>query len=140
MPLPRLVFATRNPGKVQEIAQLLDGHFQVIGLDEIGCTEDVPETAETIQGNAIQKAEYVKQHYGVDCFADDTGLEVNALGGAPGVYTARYAGPEKNADANMAKLVGALQGSGDRGAQFRTVIALTVRKARAPLKASVRAP
>jgi len=125
MPLPRLVFATRNPGKVQEIAHLLDGHFQVIGLDEIGCTEDVPETAETIQGNAIQKAEYVKQHYGVDCFADDTGLEVNALGGAPGVYTARYAGPEKNADANMAKLVGALQGSGDRGAQFRTVIALT---------------
>lgn len=125
MSLPRLVFATRNPGKVKEISELLDGHFDVIGLDDIGCHEDVPETADTIEGNAIQKAEYVKEHYGVDCFADDTGLEVNALGGAPGVYTARYAGPAKDAGANMDKLIGALAGQSDRGARFKTVIALT---------------
>lgn len=125
MTLPRLVFATRNPGKVKEIAALLDGHFEVVGLDEIGCSEDIPETSETIEGNAIQKAEYVKRHYGVDCFADDTGLEVDALGGEPGVYTARYGGPEKDAEANMAKLLSALGSRTDRGAQFRTVIALT---------------
>ena len=119
------VFATRNPGKVREIAQLLAGHFEVVGLNEIGCREDIPETAPTIQGNAIQKAEYVKAHYGVECFADDTGLEVDALGGAPGVDTAFYAGPAKDADANMAKLLGALEGRSERGAQFRTVIALT---------------
>jgi XTP/dITP diphosphohydrolase len=125
MPLPRLVFATRNPGKVKEIAELLGGHFDIVGLADIGCHEDVPETADTIEGNAIQKAEYVKEHYGVDCFADDTGLEVNALGGAPGVHTARYAGPAKDAGANMDKLIGALVGRSDRGARFKTVIALT---------------
>ncbi len=125
MELPRIVFATRNPGKVREIAQLLDGHFEVVGLDEIGCREDIPETAPTIEGNAVQKAEYVKRHYGVDCFADDTGLEVDALGGDPGVLTARYGGPEKDAVANMRKLLGAMEGMEDRGAQFRTVIALT---------------
>ena len=127
MPLPRLVFATRNPGKVKEIAAMLDGHFEIVGLDDIGCAEEVPETTGTIEGNAIQKAEYVKAHYGVDCFADDTGLEVEALGGAPGVDTAFYAGPAKNADANMAKLLGALAGQDNRRAQFRTVIALTGR-------------
>ena len=125
MTLPRLVFATRNPGKVKEIAQLLDGLFTVVGLDEIGCHEDVPETADTIEGNAIQKAEYVKAHYGVDCFADDTGLEVNALNGRPGVHTARYAGPAKDANANMDKLLAALEGQPDRGARFKTVMALT---------------
>ena len=125
MTLPRLVFATRNPGKVKEIAELLAAQFTVVGLDDIGCHEDVPETAETIKGNAIQKAEYVKTHYGVDCFADDTGLEVNALNGAPGVYTARYAGPEKDANANMDKLLDALRNEPDRGARFKTVIALT---------------
>ena len=125
MTLPRLVFATRNPGKVKEIAQLLDGHFTVVGLDEVGCHEDVPETADTIEGNAIQKAEYVKTHYGVDCFADDTGLEVNALNGRPGVHTARYGGPEKDANANMDKLLAALVDQPDRGARFKTVIALT---------------
>jgi XTP/dITP diphosphohydrolase len=121
----RLVFATRNPGKVQEISALLSGHFEVVGLDEIGCTEDIPETSDTIQGNAIQKAEYVTRHYGVPCFADDTGLEVDALGGAPGVDTAFYGGPEKDAEANMSKLLAALDNRSDRGAQFRTVIALT---------------
>ena len=125
MTLPRLVFATLNPGKVKEIAQLLDGLFTVVGLDEIGCHEDVPETADTIEGNAIQKAEYVKAHYGVDCFADDTGLEVNVLNGRPGVHTARYAGPAKDANANMDKLLAALEGQPDRGARFKTVIALT---------------
>ncbi len=125
MTLPRLVFATRNPGKVKEIAQLLDGHCTVVGLDEVGCHEDVPETADTIEGNAIQKAEYVKTHYGVDCFADDTGLEVNALNGRPGVHTARYGGPEKDANANMDKLLAALVDQPDRGARFKTVIALT---------------
>lgn len=124
MPLPRLVFATRNPGKVKEIAAMLDGHFELLGLDDIGCMEEVPETSGTIEGNAIQKAEYVRAHYGVDCFADDTGLEVDALGGAPGVDTAYYAGPSKDAGANMAKLLSALEGETDRRAQFRTVIAL----------------
>lgn len=125
MELPRLVFATRNPGKVKEIAQLLSDRFEVLGLDDIGCTEDIPETAPTIEGNAIQKAEYIKEHYGVDCFADDTGLEVDALDGAPGVRTARYGGPAKDADANMTKLLSALAGKADRTARFRTVIAIT---------------
>lgn len=125
MSKPRLVFATRNPGKVQEIAQMLSDHYEIIGLDAIGCQEDIPETAPTIPGNAIQKAEYVLEHYGVHCFADDTGLEVTALDGAPGVHTARYAGEAKDANANMAKLLRALEGVEDRSARFRTVIALT---------------
>ena len=116
MPKPRLVFATRNPGKVLEIAQMLSDHYDIVGLDAIGCTEDIPETAPTIPGNAIQKAEYVFEHYGVHCFADDTGLEVSHLGGAPGVHTARYAGEAKDADANMAKLLDALSGAEDRSA------------------------
>jgi len=125
MPKPRLVFATRNPGKVLEIAQMLSDHYDIVGLDDIGCKEDIPETAPTIPGNAIQKAEYVLEHYGVHCFADDTGLEVSHLGGAPGVHTARYAGEAKDADANMAKLLEALSGAENRSARFRTVIALT---------------
>lgn len=125
MSRPRLVFATHNPGKVKEIAQLLSDRFEVLGLEDIGCTEDIPETSETLEGNAIQKAEYVKAHYGVDCFADDTGLEVEALGGAPGVHTARYAGSSKDPDANMEKLLRALGERRDRQARFRTVIALT---------------
>ena len=125
MSKPRLVFATRNPGKVREIAQMLSNHYDIVGLDAIGCKEDIPETAPTIPGNAIQKAEYVLEHYGAHCFADDTGLEVTALDGAPGVHTARYAGEAKDADANMAKLLDALDGAADRTARFRTVIALT---------------
>ena len=89
MPLPKLVFATRNPGKVREIADLLSAHYDIIGLDEVGCREDIPETAPTLEGNAIQKAEYVLHNFGVHCFADDTGLEVNALGGAPGCEATR---------------------------------------------------
>lgn len=98
--------------------------IRLLSLEEIGCTEDIPETAPTIEGNAIQKAEYVKENYGYDCFADDTGLEVEALGGAPGVYSARYAGEEKNSEANMDKLLNELQGKADRSARFKTVIAL----------------
>ena len=125
MTKPRLVFATRNPGKVREIAQMLSDQYEIVGLADIGCAEDIPETSPTIPGNAIQKAEYVLEHYGVHCFADDTGLEVASLGGAPGVHTARYAGEAKDADANMAKLLGALTNARDRSARFRTVIALT---------------
>ena len=125
MTKPRLVFATRNPGKVREIAQMLSNQYEIVGLADIGCAEDIPETAPTIPGNAIQKAEYVLEHYGVHCFADDTGLEVVSLGGAPGVHTARYAGEAKDADANMAKLLDALADKTDRSARFRTVIALT---------------
>lgn len=125
MPLPKLVFATRNPGKVREIADLLSAHYDIIGLDEVGCREDIPETAPTLEGNAIQKAEYVLDNFGVHCFADDTGLEVNALDGAPGVHTARYAGEAKDPEANMAKLLDALKDQSDRGARFRTVMALT---------------
>ncbi len=125
MTKPRLVFATRNPGKIREIAQMLSDQYDIVGLADIGCAEDIPETAPTIPGNAIQKAEYVLEHYGVHCFADDTGLEVTSLGGAPGVHTARYAGEAKDADANMAKLLGALTDATDRSARFRTVIALT---------------
>ena len=125
MPLPKLVFATRNPGKVREIADLLSAHYDIIGLDEVGCREDIPETAPTLEGNAIQKAEYVLDNFGVHCFADDTGLEVNALDGAPGVHTARYAGEAKDPEANMAKLLDALKNNSDRGARFRTVMALT---------------
>jgi XTP/dITP diphosphohydrolase len=125
MPLPKLVFATRNPGKVREIADLLSAHYDIIGLDEVGCLEDIPETAPTLEGNAIQKAEYVLHNFGVHCFADDTGLEVNALDGAPGVHTARYAGEAKDPEANMAKLLDALKDQSDRGARFRTVMALT---------------
>ncbi len=125
MSKPRLVFATRNPGKVREIAQMLSDQYDIVGLDDIGCTEDIPETAPTIPGNAIQKAEYVLERYGVPCFADDTGLEVAALNGAPGVHTARYAGDAKDANANMAKLLTALDGATDRSARFRTVIAWT---------------
>ena len=125
MSKPRLVFATRNPGKVLEIAQMLSAQYDIVGLDDIGCQEDIPETAPTIPGNAIQKAEYVLEHYGVHCFADDTGLEVDALDGAPGVHTARYAGEAKDAQANMDKLLDALEGQANRVARFRTVIALT---------------
>ena len=120
----KIVFATHNPNKVREINAILGDALEIVGLDEIGCTEDIPETQATIQGNALQKARYVKEHFGLDCFAEDTGLEIDALNGEPGVYTARYAGPERSADANMAKALQKLQGKPNRGAQFRTVIAL----------------
>ncbi|MEE3147249.1 MAG: non-canonical purine NTP pyrophosphatase, partial [Bacteroidota bacterium] len=103
-----LVFATHNANKLQEIQALMPVEIQLKSLTDIGCTEDIIEDAATIEGNAQIKARYVKKHYGFDCFADDTGLEVDALDGAPGVYSARYAGPQKNADDNIDKLLEAL--------------------------------
>ena len=101
----KLVFATNNPNKVKEVQSLLPESINVLSLKDIGCTEDIPETQPTIEGNAIQKAEYVKEKYGYDCFADDTGLEVLALNGEPGVDSAHYAGAQRNADDNMNKLL-----------------------------------
>lgn len=122
----KLVFASNNKNKIQEIQQLLPENIKILSLEDIGCHEDIPETADTIEGNAILKANYVTQKYGYDCFADDTGLEVKALNGAPGVYSARYAGEQKNAADNMDKLLAALSGSSNRKAQFKTVIALNI--------------
>ena len=125
----KIVFATNNAHKLAEVRQILGQQFQVVGLADIGCTEDIPETADTLEGNALQKAHYVKEHYGLDCFADDTGLEVDALGGAPGVHTARYAelageGDSHSSDANMRLLLRKLEKYNNRNARFRTVIAL----------------
>ena len=119
----KLVFATNNSHKLEEVRQILGDGFEVLSLNDIGCHEDISETAETFQGNALQKARYVKEHYGYDCFADDTGLEVKALNGAPGVHSARYAG-DHDSEANMTKLLGELEKKSDRSAQFRTVVAL----------------
>lgn len=122
----QLVFASNNPNKILEIQDMLPESIKILSLAEIGCHEDIPETADTIEGNAILKADYVTQNYGYDCFADDTGLEVNALNGEPGVYSARYAGEQKNAGDNMDKLLRALTNKTDRNAQFKTVIALNL--------------
>lgn len=120
-----LVFATNNAHKAAELRQILGDGYRLLTLAEIGCHDDIPETADTLEGNAEIKARYVYDHYGYDCFADDTGLEVNALGGAPGVYSARYAGGEgHDSQANMRKLLSELNGCNDRRARFRTVIAL----------------
>lgn len=120
----KLVFATNNLNKLKEVQALMPEYIQLLSLKNIECTEDIPETQDTIEGNAIQKANYLKAHYGYDCFADDTGLEVEALDGAPGVYSARYAGPQRNADDNTNKLLEALDNNSNRHAQFKTVIAL----------------
>lgn len=122
----KLVFASNNLNKIKEIQSILNGSIQLLSLEEIGCFEEIPETADTIEGNAILKADYVTEKYGYDCFADDTGLEVTALNGEPGVYSARYAGEQKNADDNMNKLLEALKDKLDRSAQFKTVIALNL--------------
>lgn len=119
-----IVFATNNQHKLEEIRRIVGGKFRILSLKEIGCEEDIPETADTLEGNALMKARYVKEHYGYDCFADDTGLMVDALGGAPGVYSARYAGPAHDSAANMALLLSNLEGVADRSARFVTVIAL----------------
>ena len=120
----KIVFATNNAHKLEEVAAMLGEAYEVLNLREIGCEADIPETAETFAGNAMQKARYVKEHYGYDCFADDSGLEVDALDGAPGIYSARYSGG--GSEANMDKLLHNLTGKSDRGAQFRTVIALLI--------------
>ena len=120
----KLVFASNNKNKIAEIQQLIGDKFEIVSLEDIGCTEDIPETAETIEGNAILKAQYVYDKYGLSCFADDTGLEIDALQGEPGVYSARYAGEQKNADDNMALVLQKLESQTNRSAQFKTVIAL----------------
>lgn len=122
----KLVFASNNKNKIKEIQSILNGTIQLLSLEDIGCHEDIPETADTIEGNAILKANYVTERYGYDCFADDTGLEVRALNGEPGVYSARYAGEQKNAEDNMNKLLEALKDQENRSAQFKTVIALNL--------------
>lgn len=121
----KIVFATNNPNKLQEIRDILGERFEIVSLQDIGCHEDIPETGETLQENALLKAKYVAEHYGLDCFADDTGLEVEALHGAPGVHSARYAeGTDHNSEANMQKLLHELQDKENRKARFRTVIVL----------------
>ncbi|WP_031427986.1 non-canonical purine NTP diphosphatase [Flavimarina sp. Hel_I_48] len=121
-----LVFATHNPNKLKELQALVPDFIQLKSLTDIGCTEEIIEDAPTIEGNALLKARFIKQKYNLDCFADDTGLEVAALNGEPGVYSARYAGEQKNADDNMKKLLKALQDTRNRKARFKTVIALSL--------------
>ena len=121
----KLVFATNNAHKLEEISAILGEKVELLSLKDINCHADIPETADTLEGNAMLKAEYIFENYGLDCFADDTGLEVEALNGAPGVYSARYAGGEEhNAEANMQKLLQNMQGVQNRKAQFRTAICL----------------
>ena len=123
-----IVFATNNSHKLDEIRAILGSRFEILSLADIGCHADIPETANTLEGNAIQKARYIVDNYGYDCFADDTGLEVSALGGEPGVHSARYAeGTDHDSEANMRKLLDRLGERSDRQAQFRTVIALARR-------------
>lgn len=120
----QLVFATNNLNKLKEVQALIPKHIKLLSLKDIGCFEDIPETQKTIKGNAIQKAEYIKTQYGFSCFADDTGLEVDTLNGEPGVYSARYAGPQKNTKDNINLLLKNLTNKKNRNAQFKTVIAL----------------
>jgi len=122
----QLVFASNNKNKILEIQSILPDTIKILSLDSIGCHEEIPETAETIEENAILKANYVTRNYGYDCFADDTGLEVDSLNGEPGVYSARYAGEQRNADDNMNKVLERLSDKNDRRAQFKTVIALNL--------------
>ena len=123
----KLVFATNNKHKLEEVRAILGNKVEVLSLNDINCHDDIPETADTLQGNALIKARHIYEKYGFDCFADDTGLEVEALGGEPGVYSARYAGEECNSEANMRKLLHNLTGKSNRNAQFRTVIALIIK-------------
>ena len=122
--MKKIVFATNNAHKLQEVSEILEDKIQIMNLKDIHCEEEIPETSDTIEGNAYQKANYIYEHYHVDCFADDTGLEVEALNGAPGVYSARYAGPQHNSKDNIRKLLTDMQDIENRNAQFRTAIVL----------------
>ena len=122
--MKKLVFATNNAHKLEEVKAILEPEYQIVSLKELGCFDDIPETEKTLDGNALLKARYIFDKYGVDCFADDTGLEVKALNGEPGVYSARYAGEANNAQENMKKLLKNMTGVESREACFRTVIAL----------------
>ena len=121
-----IVFATNNLHKLEEIRQIIGDKFNILSLKDINCNEDIPETADTLEGNAEIKARYIKDHYGYDCFADDTGLEVEVLGGEPGVKSARYAGNNHDSQANMELLLKNMQGKSNRKARFRTVISLII--------------
>ncbi len=123
----KIVFATNNSNKILEIQSMLPKNIEIISLESICCHEDIPETSDTIEGNAIQKANYILDKYGYDCFADDTGLEVEILNNEPGVFSARYAGKQRNADDNMNKLLSNLENKSSRKAQFKTVICLNLR-------------
>lgn len=125
MSLPTLIIATGNEHKLAEFRRILGDRYNLLGLKDLGCTEEIPETGETLEANARAKALWVKERYGHDCIADDTGLMVDALGGEPGVHSARYAGPGHDAAANMKLLLDRMEGVADRRARFRTVIALT---------------
>ena len=120
----KIVFATNNEHKLREIRAIIHDGTEVLSLADIGCHADIPETADTLEGNALIKAHFVYDNYGYDCFADDTGLEVEALDGAPGVHTARYAGDDQDSQANMRKLLQEMKGKDNRNARFRTAIAL----------------
>lgn len=122
--MKQIVFATNNPHKLEEIRQIAGTNLKILSLAEIGCHDDIPETADTLEGNALIKARYIKEKYGYDCFADDTGLEIVALGNEPGVYSARYAGEDCNPQRNMEKVLNKMAGIKERQASFRTVIAL----------------
>lgn len=122
----KLVFATHNENKVKEVKSLLPPNFEILSLNDIGCFDEIPETSTTIEGNAQLKVAYVKTNFGLDCFADDTGLEVPALNNEPGVHSARYAGPQKNSLDNMNKLLTNLKNVTNRDAYFKTVIALAI--------------
>lgn len=123
--MKRLVFATNNAHKLEEVSAILGDKIELLSLKDIGCHTDIPETADTLEGNALLKSSYIFRNYHLDCFADDTGLEVEALDGAPGVYSARYAGGEgHNAEGNMLKLLYEMEGKENRKAQFRTAISL----------------
>ena len=123
----KLVFATHNQNKFQEVKLLFPPYIELLSLTDIECFDEIPETEDTIEGNAILKVAYVKENYDLDCFADDTGLEVRSLNGKPGVHSARYAGAGNNAKANMLKLLKNLEGVEDRSAVFKTVIALSLK-------------
>lgn len=126
--MKKLVFATNNAHKLEEIRAILGDKVEILSLNDIHCHADIPETADTLEGNAALKAAYIYEHYGLDCFADDTGLEVEALNGAPGIYSARYAGGEgHDSEANMKKLLREMEGKENRRAQFRTAICLIER-------------
>lgn len=120
----KLVFATQNRNKLREVSAMMPEGIELVNLEDIGHTEELEETSDTLDGNALQKAEYIFQNYHVSCFADDTGLEIDALDGAPGVYSARYAGDSKDSNANMDKVLEEMEGVEDRSAQFRTSICL----------------
>ena len=124
--MKQLVFATNNAHKLDEVRNIVGDTFDILSLEQIGCHDDIEETADTFEGNALIKARYIKEKYGYDCFADDSGLEITALGGAPGVFSARFPGEAHNSEKNMDKVLSLMQGASDRSARFRTVAALVI--------------